>query len=204
VFVTVGLRIREAIGGEPVDVARPPLVENPIREALAEVLQRMGAGAVEIDALSALMKVEGAATFMLERSEHRAAYQTAQNRAPREVSAGADTPDGATAAFKSAGRVLQLPFTFESLHNLSELRESIQKKDCRALVLTPYDDWQIHVIDLTDLEAALCDSLSVKREVRLAAVKRRLSRHPDFKDFEEALEHLRKKGIVGIYAPSAD
>lgn len=200
VFELMGKRIRERLGGEPIDVTSPPIVEGTVREAFTAALEIMGGTTVEVEALETLLKLEAAVCNLLARPDRRAAHEKFLDRKRRHVDLprAFTKPEGLTVAAAAPGHVLKSRFAHGDLLRLDELREGITPREGAVLVSAPYGDWAPTVRDLRELEAHLCEEVSSDRELRLPVLMRRLDRRFEKAQWQEALERLVSEGVMTV------
>ncbi len=202
VFEQTGRRIRKDLGGESIDVANPPLLDGAMREAFFDLISALGAGDVECDVLKNLIKLEAVISHLLESPGRRAAYRTVRDRGARQVDIEAvGSAREGSVAFKGPSRLVRLPFSFNDMIGLAEVRERVTHKDLQGVVFAPYDDWMARVVEVGDLEAAIIEELPASREMRLSSLERRLKRLPGGDNWQASLTRLVNKGVVGVYRP---
>ncbi|MCP4676743.1 MAG: radical SAM protein [Deltaproteobacteria bacterium] len=202
VFEQTGRRIRQDLGGEPIDVKNPPLLDGAMRETFFDLLEAMGAGDVERDVLKNLIKLEAVISHLLGSPGRRTAYRSVRERGAREldIDAVGSVRDGSV-ALKGPSRLVRLPFSFDDMAGLSEIREHAKRKDLQGVVFAPYDDWMAHIVEVGNIEAAIVEELPASREMRLLSLERRLKRLPGGDTWRASLTKLVNKGIVGFYWP---
>ncbi|MDJ0761627.1 MAG: B12-binding domain-containing radical SAM protein [Myxococcota bacterium] len=205
IFETVGDRIRQRLDHRPIDVANPPLIEGSIREALVQILDQMDGSAIEKEALESLMHVETSMAYLLAHADRRQLYLRVQDRALENIALGPKDPlpQAAIVAFKVPCRPIRLPFLAEHLEGMAELKNRICKHKSWAILVAPYDDWQTHIIAVSELSLIICEEMQGIRTLPLRTLERRLRRTPNNEQWRKALHDLVEHDIVGIYRRSS-
>jgi radical SAM superfamily enzyme YgiQ (UPF0313 family) len=203
VFETMGDRIRaqcKAIGSGYTG-GDWPLIESTFRDTFVDLLRAMGGCDDELEAVGALSRLESGIDFLVNRVDRRGHYLAMKAREPRRLETAPAAANGETVAFRVPHRLGRLPFRFDDLANLAQLRERILRRDTDVVALAPYDDWKVDVREIAPLARVICEEVPEVREMPLAALGRRMARREPGKPWEGALAELVERGILGVYGP---
>jgi len=198
----VGHALGERLDGVAVDIFDPPPVDGVSREAAGTLLAEMGAEPVEVEALAALMHLEGGLDLMLRRPGRERLHAGLLEREPRRIPVPAEAswlPTDETIAFTGAQRLVRLAFDYADLLRLAELGSAIAPRETHVAALAPYEHFAVRVLTLDDLERAICEMVPASREVALASIVKRIERRADGGRWREALRRLTEVGLLGAY-----
>ncbi len=201
IFEQTGLKIRELLRGEPIDIAHPPLLDGAMRDIIYQLFDEMGSTRIEQAALQGLIKLEATAAHLLNRPDRRSHFRASRDKRPRELHQIPNVTEGVTVALKHPARLHQLHHCYTDVVDLPRLRERIGKRDTHTIVLAPYDDWQVRIVELSPLQHAICAELPTSREMRLGALEKRLRRRTDRRQISPALSELIENGVLSLYRP---
>jgi hypothetical protein len=202
VLEEVGSRIRRSLDDQPIDVNAPPVVDGVAREALVDIARSLGARERELRALAEAMKLEAGIAGLLDRTDRREIYRQVNGRKERRV----DLPDwrqpppDAAVAVVAPYRLFRLGFASGDLLDIARRRESLEERSTETVVIAPYDQWTVNIVDLSGAEKAICESLPPRREIPFDKLTRRLSRQHADADIAGAFGRLAEAGLLAMYS----